>query len=61
MASTAPTDSYSEVIIVHTCTFQSTLLGCQVTSTDVAQTVLVKLTMAGLFWTDLVHTQSLFI
>ena len=32
MASTAPTDSYSEVGIVHVSTFQSTLLGCQVTS-----------------------------
>ena len=31
-ASTAPTDWYSEVVIVHTCAFQSTLLGCQVTS-----------------------------
>ena len=31
VASTTPTDSYSEVVIVHTCTFQSTLLGCQVT------------------------------
>ena len=29
--STAPTDYYSEVVIVHTCAFQSTLLGCQVT------------------------------
>ena len=27
-----PTDYYSEVIIIHTCTFQSTLLGFQVTS-----------------------------
>ena len=31
-ASTAPTDQYSEVVIVHTSAFQSTLLGCQVTS-----------------------------
>ena len=31
IASTAPTDQYSEVIIVHTCVFQSTLLGFQVT------------------------------
>ena len=31
-ASTTPTGEYSEVIIVHTCAFQSTLLGCQVTS-----------------------------
>ena len=31
MVSTAPTDYYSEVVIVHACTFQSTLLGCQVT------------------------------
>ena len=30
--STAPTDQYSEVVTIHTCTFQSTLLGCQVTS-----------------------------
>ena len=29
--STAPTDLYSEVIIVHACAFRSTLLGCQVT------------------------------
>ena len=29
--STAPTDQYREVVIVHTCAFQSTLLGCQVT------------------------------
>ena len=28
--SIAPTDLYSEVIIVHTCVFLSTLLGCQV-------------------------------
>ena len=27
-----PTDWYSEVILVHACTIQSTLLGCQVTS-----------------------------
>ena len=27
-----PTDWYGEVVIVHTCAFQSTLLGCQVTS-----------------------------
>ena len=26
-----PTDQYSEVVIVHACAFQSTLLGCQVT------------------------------
>ena len=32
MASNTPTDEYNEVLIVHTCTFQSTLLGCQVTS-----------------------------
>ena len=31
VVSTTPTDSYSEVILVHTCTFQSSLLGCQVT------------------------------
>ena len=31
-ASTAPTDWYSEVVIVHVCTFQSTLLSCQVIS-----------------------------
>ena len=31
MVSTRPTDQYSEVIIVHACAFQSTLLGCQVT------------------------------
>ena len=30
--STTPTDQYSEVIIVHACAFQSTLLGCQVKS-----------------------------
>ena len=29
--STAPTDQYSGVVLVHTCAFQSTLLGCQVT------------------------------
>ena len=28
---TAPTDLYSEVLIIHTHTFQSTVLGCQVT------------------------------
>ena len=32
MTSTALSDSYSEVVIVHTRAFQSTLLGCQVTS-----------------------------
>ena len=32
MASTALTDQYSEVIIVHACTFQSILPGCQVIS-----------------------------
>ena len=47
MASTAPSDWYSEVIIVHICVFQSTLLGFQVTSTS--QTVLVILRMAGRF------------
>ena len=31
MVSTAPTDWYSEFIIAHTCAFQPTLLGCQVT------------------------------
>ena len=31
IVSTAPTDLYSEVVIVHTCAFQSTLLSCQVT------------------------------
>ena len=30
-ASTAPNDKYSEVVIVHTCTFQCTLLGYRVT------------------------------
>ena len=32
LAELAPTDWYSEIIIVYTCAFQSTLLGCQVTS-----------------------------
>ena len=32
MVSTVPTDRYSEVILVHTCAFQSPLLGCQVSS-----------------------------
>ena len=46
MASTASTDWYSEVvIIVHTCAFS--LLSLAVI--DVAQTILVILTMAGLF------------
>ena len=45
MTSTAPTDQCSEVVIVHTCAFQFTLLG----SVDVLQTVLIILTMAGLF------------
>ena len=40
-----PTDWYNEVIIVHTCAFQSTLLGCQF----VTQTVLIILTMVGYF------------
>ena len=31
-ASTTPTDQYSEVVIVQACSFQSTLLGCQVAS-----------------------------
>ena len=31
MSSTTPTDSYSEVVTVHTSVFQPTLLGCQVT------------------------------
>ena len=31
-ASPAPSDQYSEVVIVHACTFQYALLGCQVTS-----------------------------
>ena len=30
-ASNAPTDQYSEVILVYTCAFQSTRLGCSVT------------------------------
>ena len=34
MAFTAPTDQYSEVIIVHSCAIQSTLLGFQVTLTS---------------------------
>ena len=30
--STAPTNKYSEVVVIHACAFQSSLLGCQMTS-----------------------------
>ena len=46
MASTVPTDYYSETVIVHACIFQSTLLGCQVTSISSKP---FSLTMGGLF------------
>ena len=52
--SAAPTDQYSELVIVPTCTSQSTRLGCQVTSM-VTKTVLVILTMADFFQTDLIY------
>ena len=43
----APTDQFSKVVIVHTCAFQSSpWLPSYI---DVAQTVLIILTMAGLF------------
>ena len=41
-----PTDQYSEVVIVHTCAFQSNLLGCQVT---LMLCILIILTMAAVF------------
>ena len=44
--STAPTDYYSEVVIVHTCAVHSPWLPGYI---DVAQTVLIILQMAGLF------------
>ena len=44
--STAPTDQYSEVDNVHACSYQSTLLGCGL---DVVQTLLIVLTVSGLF------------
>ena len=46
VASTTPTDYYSEVVIVHTCAVHSPWLPGYI---DVAQTVLIILTMAGLF------------
>ena len=42
----SPTDYYSEVVIVHMCTFQSTLLVCQFT---LMSCKLLSLTLAGLF------------
>ena len=43
---TSPTDKYSEVAIVHTCAFQSIILGCHYIS--VVQTVVVIVTKAVL-------------
>ena len=51
----AHTDQYSEVVLVHTCTFQSTLLGCQVTS------MLCKLFSLYYQWLDFFWTCCMFI
>ena len=59
MASTAPTDQYSEVVIVHVCAFVPVHSPWLPGDTDVGQTILVILTMAGLF-PDRPHTQNSF-
>ena len=46
--STTPTDWYSEVVIVHTCAFQSALLSCQVTQMSCKPSLFI-LTVAGFF------------
>ena len=56
-ASTAPTDWYSEVVIVYTCAFQSTLLGCQVTSVS-HKLLFLHWQWLDFFWTNLVYNDG---
>ena len=48
-ASSTPTDQHSEVVIVHKCTVQSSPLSLAARLHDIAQIVLIILTMAWLF------------
>ena len=59
MVSAPPTDQYSEVVLVHTCAFQPTLRGCQVTST--LRRLFSRFPhrrWLGFFRTDLTHIQT---
>ena len=56
----APTDYYSEVILVHTSAFQSTLLGCQITSMS-PKLFSLYLQWLKFLWKDLIYLIHIYI